>query len=160
MFNKFLNTLAVYGYEPYEIALRIDAGNLDRWYRAWRELVGTPRELLTMAEYVPRARQLLLAEVKKRIDALPIDEDDKQFLFELWKDYIRIRPVYDEVRREITELISDYAEGLISWDDFVKLLEHLREWGLDDYEIEAYKFIAAARRARYAFRAQRYSYGQ
>lgn len=152
-FDKFLQALTPYGWEVAELGLIKDRANLDRWHRAWRELVGTPRELLTMAEYVPRARRLLLAEVKKRIDALPIPEEDKRFLYELWEDYIRIRPVYDEVRREITELINDYANGIITWEQFETLLNELKAWGLDDYEIDAYKFIAMARRARYMARA-------
>lgn len=153
MYDKFLSVLRGFGWEPGEIGIMKDRGNVLRWYRAYRELVGTPRELLTMAEYVPRARRLVLAEVKKRIDALPIPDSDKQFLYGLWEDYIRIRPVYDEVRSEVTELINDYARGVITWEQFTRLLEELKKWGLDDYEIDAYKFLAMARRARYAARA-------
>jgi len=149
MFAAFLEVLKPYGWEDAELALLLDRANLDRWHRAYRELVGTPRELVTMAEYSPMARRLALAEVKKRIDALPIGDEEKEFLYKMWEEYIRIKPVYDEVEREITELISDYAKGLITWDQFVTLLEELKGWGIDEWEIDAYKFIAFMRRRRY-----------
>jgi len=149
MFKKFLDVLKPYGYEDREIKLIIDDANLDRWYRAYRELVGTPRELVTMAEYSPLARRLALAEVKKRIDALPIDQEAKEFLYKLWEDYIRIRPVYDEVEREVTELITDYARGLLTWEQFNTLLEELKDWGIDEWEADAIRFLAMMRRRRY-----------
>lgn len=149
MFKKFLEVLKPYGYEDRELKLMIDDANLDRWYRAYRELVGTPRELVTMAEYSPLARRLALAEVKKRIDALPIEQEAKEFLYKLWEDYIRIRPVYDEVEREVTELISDYAKGVLTWEQFNELLEELKDWGIDEWEADAVRFIAMMRRRRY-----------
>ncbi|RLC73333.1 MAG: hypothetical protein DRI26_01040, partial [Chloroflexi bacterium] len=151
-FKDFLETLKKWGYEDYEIKLLIDDGRLRRWHRAYRELIGTPRELVTMAEYSPMARKLALAEVHKMIDALPVDNETKKFLKAMWEEYIRVRPIYDEVRREVTELISDYANGIITWDQFVKFLEELKKWGLDDWEIDAYKFIAMMRRQRYEAR--------
>ena len=153
MWKKFLSALGPWGYEDAEIKLMQDRANLDRWYRAYRELVGSPRQLVTMAEYVPAARRLALAEVKKRIDALPIPEDAKRFLYQMWEDYIRIRPVYDEVRREVTELINDYAQGVIDDAYLDWALNELKKWGLDDYEIDAVKFIAFMRRQRYMRRA-------
>jgi len=149
MFTSFLEVLKPYGYEDRELRLITDKVNLDRWYRAYRELVGTPRELVTMAEYSPLARRLALAEVKKRIDALPIEEEAKEFLYKLWEDYIRIRPVYDEVEREVTELITDYARGALTWEQFNTLLEELKDWGIDEWEADAIRFLAMMRRRRY-----------
>mgnify|MGYP000568940849 CR=1 FL=1 len=149
MFASFLEVLKPYGYEDRELKLITDRANLDRWYRAYRELVGTPRELVTMAEYSPLARRLALAEVKKRIDALPIEQEAKEFLYKLWEDYIRIRPVYDEVEREVTELITDYARGALTWEQFNTLLEELKDWGIDEWEADAIRFLAMMRRRRY-----------
>jgi len=152
MFEKFLEKLRPYGYEDFELKVRMDSANLERWYRAFDDLVGSPKELVTIAEYSPMARRLALAEVKKRIDALPIGDREKEFLYKMWEDYIRIKPVYDEVRREITELISDYANGVITWEQFERLLDELKKWGIDEWEIDAYKFIARMRRQRYLAR--------
>jgi len=149
MFTKFLEMLKPFGYEDRELKLITDRANLDRWYRAYRELVGTPRELVTMAEYSPLARRLALAEVKKRIDALPIEQEAKEFLYKIWEDYIRIRPVYDEVEREVTELITDYARGALTWEQFNTLLEELKDWGIDEWEADAIRFLAMIRRRRY-----------
>ena len=153
--KDFLKILTRWGWEDYEIKLLKDEANLERWYYAYDHLIGTPKELVTMAEYSPRARALALGQVYKMIDALPVDAQTKDFLKKMWEEYIRIKPVYDEVRREVTELISDYAYGVIDWDMFVSLLEKLKEWGLDDWEIDAYKFIAMMRRKRYELRRQR-----
>jgi len=152
MYMAFLQTLIPYGYETYELKLMKDRADLERWHRAYRELVGTPRELVTFAEYSPMARRLALAEVKKRIDALPISQEEKDFLYKMWEDYIRIKPVYDEVEREITELITDYANGVLTWDQFNRLLEELKKWGIDEWEIDSYRFIAMMRRIRYEMR--------
>jgi len=148
-FTSFLNVLKPYGYTDKELKLIIDRSNLERWYRAYRDLVGSPRELVTMAEYSPLARRLALAEVKKRIDALPIDREAKELLYKMWEDYIRIRPVYDEVEREVTELINDYASGALTWEEFNTLLEELKDWGIDEWEADAIRFIAMMRRRRY-----------
>jgi len=153
MYMAFLQTLIPYGYEAYELKLMKDRADLERWHRAYRELVGTPRELVTFAEYSPMARRLALAEVKKRIDALPISQEEKEFLYKMWEDYIRIKPVYDEVEREITELITDYANGVLTWEQFNRLLEELKNWGIDEWEIDSYRFIAMMRRIRYQMRS-------
>jgi len=67
----------------------------------------------------------------------------------MWEDYIRIRPVYDEVEREVTELINDYASGALTWEEFNTLLEELKDWGIDEWEADAIRFIAMMRRRRY-----------
>ncbi|RLC73746.1 MAG: hypothetical protein DRI26_00210 [Chloroflexi bacterium] len=151
-FEEFLETIQKYGYEDYEIKLIMDEANLERWYRAYDYLIGTPRELVTMAEYSPRARELALARVYEMIDALPVDDRTKEFLKAMWEEYVRIKPVYDEVRRYVTELLSDYAEGVIDRATLEKELEDLKAWGLDDYEIEFYLMLAEKRRRRYELR--------
>ena len=151
-FKKILESLKPFGYEDTEINIIIKSANLDRYYRAWRELVGTPRELVTLAEYSPRARQLAVAQVHKMIDALPVDDRTKAFLKTMWEEYIRIRPVYDEVRRYVTELLSDYADGVIDRATLESELNELKKWGLDDYEIQFYLWLAEKRRLRREYR--------
>jgi len=81
------------------------------------------------------------------IDALPIEAEVKQVLMEMWTQYIRLKPVMDEVRRYITDLIKAFVKGLITEEQFQTELEALKEWGLDDYEIMFYKAIAGMRKA-------------
>ena len=155
--NRLMERLKLYGWEEYEIKLIWDRLRLDRWYRAYREIVGTIRELTTLAEYSPRARSLALGEAYKMIDALPVDRATKDFLKKMWEEYIRLKPVMDEVRRYITELMSDFVEGVITEEEYVAELEALREWGLDDWEIMFYKAIGGMRKARYLRRMARAS---
>ena len=153
--RKALERIKPFGYEQFEIDLIIYNAKLEAGLRAYRELVGTPRQLVTMAEYSPTARRLALAQVYKMIDALPVDPRTKEFLKKMWEEFIRVRPVYDEVRRYITELISDYAEGVIDRRTLEEELRALKEWGVDDYEIQFYLWLAERRRQRYVARAMR-----
>ena len=150
--EKALRQFIRYGLESEEIALLVYGSQLRAALRAYRELVGTPRQLVSMAEYSPKARRLALAQVYKMIDALPVDQQTKEFLKKMWEEYIRVRPVYDEVRRYITELINDYANGLMTDEELKNELEALKDWGLDDYEIQFYIWLAQRRRVRYAYR--------
>ena len=150
--QRLLRRFVAYGLEDEELALLLYGSQLRAALRAYRELVGTPRQLVSMAEYSPRARRLALAQVYKMIDALPVDQQTKEFLKKMWEEYIRVRPVYDEVRRYITELINDYANGLMTDEELKNELEALKDWGLDDYEIQFYIWLAQRRRVRYVYR--------
>lgn len=154
-YKKVLDEVKKFGYTDKEIELMLTSAKYERYLRAWREVVGDPARLATLAEYSPKARELAIGQLEKMIDALPIEEDKKEFIKQMWREYIRIRPVMDEVRRYITELMSDFAEGIITEDEYVKELEALKEWGLDDYEIKFYKAIGGMRKARYLARRRR-----
>ena len=119
-----------------------------RYLRAYRELIGDVDRMVTLSEYSPKARDFALGQLYKMIDALPIDEETKEVLKEMWTQFIRVKPVISEVKRYITDLINLYVEGLISDLDFEKELESLKKWGLSDDEIMFYKAIAGARKAR------------
>ncbi len=154
--EKVLNVLPLYGWEPEEIQMLQQSLNFERWLTAFRNLIGTPRELVVMAEYSPTARSFALGQVYKMIDALPIDENVKKLLKAMWEEYIRVKPVYDEVKRYITELISDVQYGLLTVEEFRQELEKLKKWGIDDYEIEFYVWLAQNRRARQIVREELY----
>ena len=156
--DKVLNVLTLYGWESDEIAILKKALDFEKWLVAFRNLIGTPRELVTMAEYSPTARTFALGQVYKMIDALPIDQNTKNLLKAMWEEYIRVKPVYDEVKRYITELISDVQYGLLTIEEFRQELEKLKKWGIDDYEIEFYVWLAQNRRARQIVREELYSY--
>jgi len=147
-FVKFLQTLKPYGYEDEEIKIIKRSADQTRVLRAFEQVFGTPRELTSMAEYSPTARKFALGQVEKMIDALPIEPSVKDTLKSMWKEFIRVRPVYDEVRRYITELLTDYQRGLMTKTDFVNELNQLKQWGVDEYEIQFYTWLAERRRAR------------
>jgi len=149
-FNQIIMKLSSYGYEEAELQLIINTAGLRRQYYAYREVIGTPRSLVAMAEYSPTARSVALGVVNEMIDALPVDTNTKKFLKAMWEEFIRIKPVYNEVRSYVSELIMDYAKGVISKQELLNELNTLKKWGLDDYEIQFYMYLAERRRLRYA----------
>ena len=151
-FKKVLGILTLIGWEEREIGLLLASAELERQYYAYDMIIGSPKELVVMAEYSPRAREFALGQAEKMIDALPVDPNTKEFLKEMWREYIRIKPIYDEVRRYITELLSDYANGLMTLEQLKTELNELKKWGLDDYEVNFYIWLAEKRRTRYVAR--------
>ena len=147
-YKKVLEELKDLGYTDKEIELMLTSTRYERYYRAWRELIGDVDRMTTLADYSPEARSFALGQLYKMIDALPIDEETKAVLKKMWEQFIRIKPVKSEVTSYIRDLVNLYVEGLISDQAFSEELEALREWGLDDYEIQFWKAIAGARRAR------------
>jgi len=146
-FKGHLEELKKLGYTDEEIALMFRTADYERYLRAWRELIGDIDRMVMVSEYSPKARNFALATMGKMIDALPIEAEVKQVLMEMWTQYIRLKPVMDEVRRYITDLIKAFVKGLITEEQFQAELEALKEWGLDDYEIMFYKAIAGMRKA-------------
>ncbi|MEO2152368.1 MAG: hypothetical protein ABGW50_06915 [Thermococcus sp.] len=154
--NQIIQILKNYGIGDLE-ALMIDRlAKLRAQFYAWREVIGNPKSLTVMAEYSPTARQFALGLVNRMIDSLPIDDDTKNLLKAMWEEYIRIKPVYDEVRKYVNELINDYAYGAIDLETLESELNELRDWGLDDYEIQFYIWLAQKRRLRVIVQQQQY----
>ncbi|MBW2632367.1 MAG: hypothetical protein JRC90_11560, partial [Deltaproteobacteria bacterium] len=147
-YRKVLESVKYLGWTDKEIEFMLSKSRYARFLRAYRELIGDVDRMVMLSEYSPRARDYALGQLYKMIDALPIDPETKEVLKEMWTQFIRVKPVYDEVKRYITDLINLYVEGLISDLDFTQELESLKEWGLSDDEIMFYKAIAGARRAR------------
>jgi len=144
-----LQPLKAFGYTDNEIKLIFLTSEYERQRRAWSEAIGDVDRMMALAEYSPMAQGFALTIIHRMIDILKIDEETKALLKEMWSQYIRVRPVYDEVRRYITELIADFVEDIITEDEFQAELEALKEWGLSDNEIMFYKTIAGLRKARY-----------
>jgi hypothetical protein len=147
-YKKVLDQVQFIGYTPKEIEYMLYNSRLERFRRAWAELIGDVDRMTMLAEYSPRARDFALGQLYKMIDALPIAQDTKALLKEMWEQFIRLKPVMDEVRRYVTDLINAFVDGTISELTFSNELEALKEWGLDDYEIMFYKAIASLRKAR------------
>ncbi|MEM1538758.1 MAG: hypothetical protein QW651_08110, partial [Candidatus Nezhaarchaeales archaeon] len=147
-YKKVLEQVKAFGYTDKEVELMLASAKQERYLRAWRELVGEPDRLTTLSEYSPLARDFAIGQLHKMIDAMPVDAATKNTLKAMWEQFIRVRPVYDEVRRYVTELITDFVEDVITEADFINELNALKEWGLGDDEIMFYKAIAGMRKAR------------
>jgi len=126
-YMKALEELKVFGYTDREIQLMFQSSDYERQRRAYSEICGSISRMMTLAEYSPKARDYALGLVYKMIDALNLPEEEKQELRQMWEQYIRIRPVYEEVQRYVTELINDFVEGIITQDQFVSELEVFKD---------------------------------
>jgi len=148
-FKKVLEQVREYlGYTDKEIEFLMLVTRYERHRTAWTELIGDVDRMVMLAEYSPRAREFALGTLYKMIDALPIEQQTKEVLKEMWEQFIRVKPVIEEVKRYVTDLINAYVDGTISDSLLASELEALKEWGLDDYEIMFYKAMAGMRKAR------------
>ena len=155
-YKEVLSKLKDVGYTDKEIELLFQTSNYERIKVAWRELIGDVDRMTMLAEYSPKARDYAMGQLEKMIDALPIEDEQKQVIKTMWEQFIRLKPIMDEVRKYITELINDFVEDVITQEEFEQELEALREYGLDDYEIMFYKSIAGMKKARYLKRRAMY----
>jgi len=110
-------------------------GKKDTW-------VPTVSEMATISEVVPEVRKELDYVFEKR----NIDERFRDYL----RKYVKLAPWRDELRRLVTETITDYANGTIDEGTFNQILNELKKYGYEDEEIEFIKFIARLRKLRYA----------
>jgi phage-related protein len=106
-----------------------------------KSYIPTVSQLATLVELVPEAISLFDKVAKKQ----GISEDEKQY----WLLYIQRKAVKDEVSRLVTEILYDYGKGLISDDDWNKLMNQLKMFGYSDVEIQLLTKIAQLRRLRY-----------
>ncbi|RLG32350.1 hypothetical protein DRN97_07585, partial [Methanosarcinales archaeon] len=109
--------------------------------------------LISYQEYVPIPKNML----ERKIDTLGVPEDEAKLI----PAYAFARVVSSEVGRVATELVSDYAEGLMTENELKKALDDLatmggkvkRELGVDwivlsPEEREYLIYLAKLRRAR------------
>jgi len=136
------------GYTSKEIEFLMKVTDFERYRVAWRELIGTVDRLVSLSEYSPVASKYALGKLEEMINALPLPDEEKNKLKEMWKQYIKNRPVKSEAKMYITQLINLFVDGLITDTNFKKELEAMKEWGFSDNEIMFYEAIAALRKAR------------
>jgi len=142
--------LSTYGYEQLEqeIITRTVLSNKARY--AWNELLGTARNLATMARYSDVAADMAWTRVAKIIDALPVDNATKDAIKTMWKQYITHYQNYPEIRSYVTELVTSYAYGIIDDQTFEKELQYLKQLGVPDMTIALIRRRAQLRRLRVA----------
>ena len=106
-----------------------------------KNYVPTVSTLATLAEYVPEALKLM----DKVFDVQGIPEEER----EIWKKYLAVKPVKDEVSKLVTEVVYDYAKGVISDKQFNEFLNNIKQFGYTDEELDMIKQLAELRKARY-----------
>ena len=115
--------------------------------------------MISMMEYIPVPEDMF----NKKIKMMGVPEDEAKLL----KPYALARVLSSEVGRYITELITDYARGVITRDEFLRELDDVQKlWGvaekfrlpwmiLSPEEKEVLIKLADARRKRYEARYRR-----
>jgi len=96
--------------------------------------------LATLCEYVPEAIALL----PKVLDKTGVPQEEREY----WVKYVLRKPIMDEVRRLVTELLTDYAQGKLTDADWNMFMSKIKEYGYTQEEIDILTTIAKLRRER------------
>ncbi len=97
-------------------------------------------QLATLVELVPEAIQLFDRVCRR----MGVSEEEKNF----WLLCVQRRTVKDEVSRLVTEVITDYARGILTDDDWKKIMQELKNFGYTEQEIQLLTMIARLRKTR------------
>jgi phage-related protein len=140
--------LKTYGWEDLEITIVQKTIGASLVYRAFNYIIGSPRALAGMARYTDKAADMAYTRAVRLIDALPVDQNTKQLLKEMWKEYIMSYQAYPEIRSYMTELINAYAYGVLDDTGLEQELNYLRKLGVPEMRLALVKRTAMLRRAR------------
>jgi len=146
--------LKTYGYEDLEITIIQKTIDATRVRRAFMDVVGSPRAITGMARYSEKATDLAVSRAFKMIDALPVDDNTKKLLKEMWKQYVMSYQAYPEIRSYETELINAYAHGVLDEKALDQELDYLRKLGVPELRLALVKRTAKLRRTRVLARAR------
>jgi hypothetical protein len=146
--SDVLKVLTTYGYEQLEqeIITRTVLSNRARY--AWSELLGTAKSLAVMSRYSDTAADMAWTRVAKIVDALPVDNQTKDLIKTMWKQYIVHYQNYPEIRTYVSELVTSYAQGVIDDATFERELRYLKQLGVPEMTIALIRRRAQLRRLR------------
>jgi hypothetical protein len=150
--DPVFSILKTYGWEDLEVAIIQRTIGANLVYRAFNYIIGSPRALATMARYTDKAADMAYTRATRLIDALPVDQNTKELLKQMWKEYIMSYQAYPEISRYITELISAYAYGVLDDKGLDQELDYLRRLGVPEMRLALVKRTAQLRRARVVVR--------
>jgi phage-related protein len=140
--------LKTYGWEDLEVTIIQKTIGANLVYHAFNYIISSPRNLVTMARYTDKAADMAYTRAVRLIDALPIDQNTKQLLKEMWKEYIMSYQAYPEIRSYLTELINAYAYGVLDDAGLDQELNYLRKLGVPEMRLALAKRTAQLRRVR------------
>jgi hypothetical protein len=140
--------LMTYGWEELEIAITTRTILAEQVRYAFDNVIGSPRALAGMARYTDKAADWAYSRAIKLIDALPVDDNTKKLLKEMWREYIMSYQAQPEIRSYMAELINAYADGVIDDSGLEEELNYLRKLGVPELRLALVKRTAMLRRAR------------
>jgi hypothetical protein len=151
--EQVFKILKTYGYEDLEITIIQKTIDATRVRRAFMDVLGAPRTIVGMARYAEKATDIAVSRAFKMIDALPVDDNTKKLLKEMWTQYVMSYQAYPEIRSYETELINAYAYGALDDKGLDQELDYLRKLGVPELRLALVKRTAQLRRARRALMA-------
>jgi len=143
--------LKTYGWEELEIVIMQKTLLANQIRVAFNYIIGTPRNLVALTRYTDKAVDQAFTRASKLIDALPVDNNTKELLKQMWKEYIIGYQAYPEIRSYITELINAYAYGILDDAGLEQEFNYLRKLGVPEMRLALAKRTAQLRRNRYAY---------
>jgi phage-related protein len=146
--DPVFSILKTYGWEDLEITIIQKTIGANLVYHAFSYVIGPPRTLAAMARYTDKAADMAYTRAIRLIDALPVDQNTKNLLKEMWKEYIMSYQAYPEIRSYMTELINAYAYGVLDDKGLDQELDYLRKLGVPEMRLALVKRTAMLRRAR------------
>ena len=144
--------LMIYGWEELEIDIATRTILAEQVRRAFNYVLGAPRTIATMSRYTDKAADWAYTRAARLIEALPVDNNTKSLLKEMWREYIMSYQAYPEIRSYMTELINAYAYGVLDDKGLEDELSYLRKLGVPELRLALVKRTAMLRRVRYAAR--------
>jgi hypothetical protein len=151
--DPVFSILKTYGWEDLEVTIAQRTILAEQVRHAFNAILGAPRTITGMARYTDKAADWAYSRAVKLIDALPVDENTKKLLKEMWKEYIMSYQAYPEIRSYMTELINAYADGVIDDKGLEDEFNYLRKLGVPELRLALVKRTAQLRRARRVARA-------
>jgi hypothetical protein len=153
--DPVFSILKTYGWEDLEVTIAQRTILAEQVRVAFNNILGAPRTIAGMARYTDKAADWAYSRAVKLIDALPVDENTKKLLKEMWREYIMSYQAYPEIRSYMTELVNAYADGVIDDRGLEDELGYLRKIGVPELRLAFAKRTAMLRRARRLARAAR-----
>jgi hypothetical protein len=150
--DEVFKILKTYGWEDLEVTIAQKTILAEQVRYAFSSVIGTPRELAYMARYTEKATDLAYTRASMMINALPIDDQTKSFLKQMWREYITNAQADGEIDMYRTEVINSYAYGVLDDKGLDQELDNLRKLGVPEMRLSLIKRIAQLRRIRYSYR--------
>jgi len=107
-----------------------------------KEYVPSIDRFATLVELVPEAWSMF----DRVMDRLGVPAAEREY----WRLYVQRKAVRDEVSRLVTEMIYDYAKGIVSDAAWQRFCSELKKFGYTDEELQLLTLVAQLRRIRYA----------
>jgi phage-related protein len=162
--KKSLNDLSVLGLDKQSIDLLTQLFILKQEAKAFETLVGTPKNWVSIYRYSENAKKVFSTLLQQYLNALPLPDDTKKDLLNIYNEYLTNSKVHGIVTRIINAIVENEAYELVLGvkseqqviSDIKTKLQPFKKYGLSDEEIELYAQYAIVYANSFANRENAY----